>query len=84
MSGFLEKSRLSTGINFQQALSISQIKTVKIIHSNARIASGITSTKVKLSLCLTTHHTTKTYGWVEVYLHTLLTLARDRGGCFFA
>jgi len=45
------------------------IKTVKIIHSNARTVSGITSTKVKLSLCLITHHTMKTYGWVEVYLH---------------
>jgi hypothetical protein len=33
--------------------------------------------KVTLSLCLTKHHATKTYGGVEVELHALLTRALD-------
>jgi hypothetical protein len=32
---------------------------------------------VKLSPCLTKHHATKTYGWMEIQLHAFLTLALD-------
>jgi hypothetical protein len=34
---------------------------------------------VMLSLCVTKHHTMKTYWGVELYLHTSLTLALDGG-----
>jgi hypothetical protein len=33
--------------------------------------------KVKLSLCLSKHYTMKTYGRVEVYIHSFLTLAQN-------
>jgi hypothetical protein len=35
--------------------------------------------KVKLSLCLTKHHTIKTYWGVEVYLHIFFTSVLDGG-----
>jgi hypothetical protein len=35
--------------------------------------------KVKLSLCLIKHHSIKTYGGVEVYLHAFLISALDGG-----
>jgi hypothetical protein len=38
-----------------------------------------TEKKIKLSLCLTKHHTMKMYWGVEVELHVLLTSALDGG-----
>jgi hypothetical protein len=35
--------------------------------------------KVRLSLCLTKHHSIKAYWWMEVYLHAFLALALDGG-----
>jgi hypothetical protein len=38
---------------------------------------GSGKVKVRLSLCLTKHHSMKAYWRVEVYLHTFLTSALD-------
>jgi hypothetical protein len=38
--------------------------------------------KVKLFLYLNKHHTVKTYGGVEIYLHAFLNSALDGGGFY--
>jgi hypothetical protein len=51
------------------------LATVDLYNTKAQKNTFRVQAKVKLSLCLTKHYTTKKYGRVHLYIHVLLTTA---------